>query len=281
MGIAEQRPGDSQGHTILIVDDNPANLEVIGEYLLNAGLRIMTTRTGETGLKLARQDQPDLILLDVMLPGIDGFETCRRLKADERTQAIPIMFLTVITRTEDKIKGFAVGSVDYIAKPFQQEEVLARIQMHLLLRRLQTNLEAQVQERTLELEEANTRLKAEIAEREQAEVALRKINRMFRILSDCNQAVIHSTEETALLPEICRIIADRGGYPFVWVGLAEQQDAATMRPVAYAGHETDFLTTVIQTWTDSEQHWEPTSTAMRSGDLCLVSTIQADPHFEL
>ncbi|HNT76809.1 MAG TPA: response regulator [Anaerolineae bacterium] len=129
-----------QGHTILVVDDNAANLEVVGEYLVKCGLQVMVARTGEAGLALAQQHRPDLILLDVMLPGIDGFETCRRLKTTEHTQEIPVIFMTIVTQVEDKVQGFQVGGVDYITKPFQREEVLARVATHLKIRDLTRSL---------------------------------------------------------------------------------------------------------------------------------------------
>jgi DNA-binding response OmpR family regulator len=172
---------DAQNHVILIVDDNPANLSVVVDYLASHSFHIMVARDGETGLRLAQQDYPDLILLDVLLPGIDGFEVCRRLKADEQTRNIPVIFMTIVTKTEDKVRGFEVGGVDYITKPFQHEEVLARVTTHLRLRELtqeveaaKESLERRVAERTAELSQANVRLEEEIAERKQAEEALQK-----------------------------------------------------------------------------------------------------------
>jgi DNA-binding response OmpR family regulator len=144
-------------HTILIIDDEPVNLAVIVDCLANYGLQIKVARNGETGLELARRDPIDLILLDVKLPCIDGLETCRRLKADERTRAIPVLFMTVMTKVEDKIKGFDVGGVDYITKPFQEKELLARVTTHLRLRELTESLEQQVQRRTQELNKAEER----------------------------------------------------------------------------------------------------------------------------
>lgn len=179
-----KKPGDAvdaQTHTILLIDDNPANLSVAVDYLADHGFQIMVARDGETGLQLARQEQPDLILLDVRLPGIDGFEVCRRLKADERTQEIPVIFMTVITKAEDKVRGFAAGGVDYITKPFQHEEVLARVTTHLRLRELTRrleeangNLERRVEKRTAALTQANQELQAEIAERIRVEEALKR-----------------------------------------------------------------------------------------------------------
>ncbi|MBD2578029.1 response regulator [Oscillatoria sp. FACHB-1406] len=140
----------SQGR-ILVVDDTPANLEVIGEMLAEVGYTIATAIDGERALKRVQTHPPELILLDVQMPGIDGFETCRRLKADPKTADIPIIFITALSDTDSKVKGFAVGAVDYIAKPFQEQEVLARIKTHLQLQQLKQHLEEQVEERTLAL----------------------------------------------------------------------------------------------------------------------------------
>ncbi len=132
-----------QTQKILVVDDNTTNLGVISEYLEGCGFEVMTTRDGEDGIQVAHMGEPDLILLDVMMPGIDGFETCRRLQADEATKDIPVIFMTALTEVDYKVKGFAVGGVDYITKPLQEEEVVARVRMHLQLRAQQQKLEQQ------------------------------------------------------------------------------------------------------------------------------------------
>ena len=120
-----------QGYTLLIVDDNPTNLGVLTDYLEEQGFEILSADDGYAGLEIAQFVQPNMILLDVMMPGMDGFETCRRLKADNKTQDIPVIFMTALDSTKDKVNGFKVGGVDYVTKPVQQEEVLARISTHL------------------------------------------------------------------------------------------------------------------------------------------------------
>lgn len=130
--------------TILIVDDTPANLGVLVETLGAAGYQLMVAEDGEEALAQTAQTQPDLILLDVMMPGIDGFETCRRLKARAETRDVPVLFMTALSETADKVKAFAAGGVDYITKPIEHEEALARIRTHLSLRRLQRELQEQV-----------------------------------------------------------------------------------------------------------------------------------------
>jgi len=138
-------------YTILIVDDNPTNIGVLTDYLKADGFTILSARDGETGLKRAAYALPDIILLDVMMPGIDGFEACRQLKSNPKTQAIPVIFMTALANVEDKVKGFQAGAVDYVTKPIQQEEVLARVTTHLRLRDLTTEL----QEKNRQLEELN------------------------------------------------------------------------------------------------------------------------------
>ncbi len=143
-----------QENLILVVDDTPANLEVISELLTEAGFEIATAIDGERALKLLQYNSPDLILLDVMMPGIDGFETCRRLKDNPDTQDIPVIFMTAIADIDHKLKAFRLGAVDYITKPFQEDEVLARVTTHIKLRSLTKNLENKIQQRTTQLSQA-------------------------------------------------------------------------------------------------------------------------------
>jgi len=126
--------------TILLVDDDPTNLQILLNDLNEPGYKLLISSSGEQALQQVRYVHPDLILLDVMMPGIGGFETCRRLKADDTTKDIPVIFVTALTETADKVKGFAVGGVDYVTKPFQHEEVLARVNAHLTIRCQQQQL---------------------------------------------------------------------------------------------------------------------------------------------
>ena len=143
---------------ILIVDDMPLNLSVVVDYLEEFGFGIRIARSGESALQRIQYDQPDLVLLDVLMSGIDGFETCRRLKADPKTRDIPIIFMTALASPEDKVRGFEVGAVDYVTKPLSHEEVLARITTHLRLRELTLSL----QEQTRQLEERTSIEKARL-----------------------------------------------------------------------------------------------------------------------
>ena len=155
---------DLTNATVLIVDDVPANLNVLYNALESEKYKILAAPNGEVALKNAQRTIPDLILLDIMMPGIDGFEACRRLKADKSTADIPIIFITARSETESIVEGFQIGGVDYIIKPFQHEEVRARVRTHLTIKRLQDGLR-EVNDR---LREANKKIEAQkkVAEQE-------------------------------------------------------------------------------------------------------------------
>ncbi len=177
---------DQPKGVILIVDDTPTNLEVLFEVLKSNGFKVLVAIDGESAIAQVEYAQPDIILLDVLMPDIDGFEACRRLKVNEATQDIPIIFMTALSDTVDKVKGFGLGAVDYITKPLQHEEVLVRVTTHLTLRNLQrelerTNdvLEQRVAERTAELARANASLKEEVSERKRAYIELDKTNQAY------------------------------------------------------------------------------------------------------
>ncbi|BAY33545.1 response regulator receiver sensor signal transduction histidine kinase [Nostoc carneum NIES-2107] len=143
---------------ILIVDDNPTNLSVLSAALSSAGFKFRVAVNGESAIAQVERNPPELILLDVQMPGIDGFETCRRLKANPDSQNIPIIFTTALADIDSKTKGFSLGAVDYIPKPFSQEEVIARVRVHLQLKRLTESLERQLSDRTIALQQAQIQL---------------------------------------------------------------------------------------------------------------------------
>ncbi len=139
---------------ILLVDDTPKNLQVMATILTNARYRITIAKSAARALQILDNVTPDLILLDIMMPEMDGFELCRRLKTSETTREIPVIFLTIKAETEDIVKGFQSGGVDYITKPFNKTELLARVQNHLELKRSKEELK----ERSIEIEDKNRRL---------------------------------------------------------------------------------------------------------------------------
>ncbi|MBD0308266.1 MAG: response regulator, partial [Microcoleus sp. T1-bin1] len=135
--------GNPKGGVILIVDDTPTNLGMLCDFLTDSGFEVLVAIDGESAIEQAVYAQPNLILLDVLLPGIDGFETCRRLIANQSTLDIAVIFLSALGETADKVRGFKVGAVDYVTKPIQPEEVLARITNHLTIQNLQNQLQKQ------------------------------------------------------------------------------------------------------------------------------------------
>lgn len=200
--------------TILLVDDTPANLGVVVETLEGQGYRVLIAQDGEEGLQRATYVKPELILLDVMLPGMDGFEVCRCLKSDAATADIPVIFLTSLAEPEHTIAGFRAGGVDYVTKPIQIEELAARVGTHLNLRAMRrqlmsqnvelsahrAELEQRVERRTAELTAANNRLRTEIEERKQIQERLAQVD----------FALDHVSEAAYLIDEngrFCRVNA--------------------------------------------------------------------------
>jgi|APCry1669193181_1035450.scaffolds.fasta_scaffold02299_3 CheY-like chemotaxis protein len=158
-------PATQPAASILVVDDTPANLQLFGSLLHKCGYGVRVALSGSLALQAARLLPPDLILLDVRMPKMDGYEVCRQLKADPRLRDIPVIFVSAHGETEEKVRAFKVGGVDYVTKPFQTEEIEARVGTHLELHRLQqevrrhnTRLEELVRERTRQLAESNARL---------------------------------------------------------------------------------------------------------------------------
>ncbi|HEX5337736.1 MAG TPA: EAL domain-containing protein [Gallionella sp.] len=183
---------DRHPGTILLVDDSPVNLGVIAESLEVDGYDVLVALDGDEALQRVEIARPDLILLDVMMPGMDGYEVCRRLKSQEHTRDIPVIFMTSLGCLEDRVKGFEAGAVDYVTKPLQVEETRARVCTHLKLRVLQQRLEAK-----------NTKLQAELAERKHAEQRLKQA-------LEFSESIINAIPD--LLFEL-----DRGGkYHNVW-----------------------------------------------------------------
>lgn len=168
----------TQSGLILIVDDNTNNLRVLFNLLKKSGFRVLVATDGKNALDKVNQTYPDLILLDVMMPELSGFEVCRQLQANPNTQEIPVIFMTALSENEDKVKGLKLGAVDYITKPFYQEEVLSRIQLHLKLRSLTQNLR-----------EKNKQLHKEVQARLLAETQLKHLN------EDLENRVLERTEQ--------------------------------------------------------------------------------------
>lgn len=164
--------------TILVVDDNPTNLEVLDRALTQAGYKVRIEAEGLNVMKQASLSIPDLILLDIMLPDLSGFEVCQQLKADPLTKSIPVIFMTAMADTVDKIKGLNLGAVDYITKPFQKQELLARVRGHLHLRQLTKTLEIQNQQLIEMKNELENRVAERTAELSQALEKEKEVNQL-------------------------------------------------------------------------------------------------------
>ena len=176
-------PLDPKPPTILVVDDVPANLAVLHHTLYQSGYEVRVEVDGSQVIDQIEVDPPDLILLDVMLPNTNGFDICQQLKANPQTAAIPIIFMTALANTTDKVKGLGLGAVDYITKPFQQQEVLARVQLQLKLAQLSQDLaernqalQALTDELELRVQQRMSQLSASMEQLQQTQQQLEQAN---------------------------------------------------------------------------------------------------------
>jgi diguanylate cyclase (GGDEF)-like protein len=191
--------------TILLVDDSTDNLLILSQMLSSHGYQIRPAITGEIALKAIRENLPDLVLLDIKMPGMDGYEVCQRLKTSEQTRDIPVVFMSALHDMESKVEAFRCGGVDYVTKPFQIEEVLARVETHLNLRNMQKSLQAQ-----------NVHLQQEITERKRIEQVLWQYNRDLALFHDFNKLLqaCRAEEDTyPIMANLCdRLFPSDSGY---------------------------------------------------------------------
>ena len=179
---------------ILMVDDTPANLGVLSEFLGDDGYEVLVAEDGESALERANYAHPDLILLDVVMPQMDGFDTCRRLKEHEATKNIPIIFMTALSDTVSKVKGFELGAVDYITKPFQQEEARARVSLHLNLLHTQRTLQIQ-----------NRQLQEEIDAHKRTKATVKYLDDELKSAQDFGEIIGQSSSLRALLEQVTQM----------------------------------------------------------------------------
>jgi DNA-binding NtrC family response regulator len=189
---------------ILIVDDEIYNLKLLAEFLGQAGYQVRTGERPQLAIKSAMAQPPSLILLDVRMPGMDGFEVCKRLKQDERTRDIPIIFISALQEVQDRVQGFEAGGVDFITKPFQEEEVLARVRTHMELRNMQLHLADLVEKRTAEIkklkdqiEQENIYLRQEIEVKHKHAEIIGNCELVRKMLSEAEQ--VAKTDSTVLI----------------------------------------------------------------------------------
>jgi len=200
--------------TILVVDDELLNLKVMLSFLESYKFQIRVANSGERALKALEAQLPDLILLDVMMPGMNGFETCRRIKANAATADVPVIFMTVLDRVEDKVAGFEAGGVDYITKPFEKVEVLSRLRTHLKLRKQQQKLnqafielqkqsetlEQQVQDRTFSLQESNRQMSQQRQEIQEKNIALKVVLDQHRHIQQSHEDLVATQLKQLVYP---------------------------------------------------------------------------------
>ena len=179
---------------ILMVDDTPANLGVLSEFLGDDGYEVLVAEDGESAIGRASYAHPDLILLDVVMPEMDGFATCRRLKEHEETKHIPIIFMTALSDTENKVKGFELGAVDYITKPFQQEEARARVSLHLKLLHAQRMLQRQ-----------NKELQEEIVAHKRTQAKVQYLDAELKSAQDFGEIIGQSTSLRTVLEQVTQM----------------------------------------------------------------------------
>ncbi|MCP4693071.1 MAG: response regulator, partial [Desulfobacterales bacterium] len=212
--------------TILVVDDTPAVINMVLSALEEEGCLVMVATNGKQALERVEMLKPDLILMDILMPGMDGYETCRRFKRSEKTADIPVIFMSALHDTPDKVKGFRIGAVDYITKPIEIEELKVRVNTHLTIGRLQTRLR-----------DVNASLEEQVRTRTRE---LQKVNRMLKMLSASNQSLVRCENEKSFLDEVCRVIVEIGGRPLVWIGLAGRGADKSVRPAAWRGFKEGY-----------------------------------------
>jgi PAS domain S-box-containing protein len=189
-GGARKEENEMKPGAILVVDDTPASLAMLTHTLAAEGYEVRPADSGKLALTSVFRRKPDLILLDIRMPLMDGYEVCRRLKARRQTRDIPVIFLSALNESEERVKGLKLGAVDFVSKPCQKEELKARIATHLELSRLRLRLAETVAARTAKLTGANERLQRELAERARAEQALRESEIRFRTMADHAPVVV-------------------------------------------------------------------------------------------
>ncbi len=277
--------------TILIVDDNPGNLNVLFDYLAEFGFRVLVAQDGVRAFQILENEQPVLILLDVMLPNIDGFEMCRRLKQDDRWKTIPVIFMTVSDDMTHKIQGFEAGGVDYITKPFQIEEVIARVKTHLTIRKLQATLQQRMElleqevnerkraeqelekyrdhlevlfaERTATLVTTNERLKTEIAQRREIEETLHQKLDELSALYTASQVFLDQIDVNTTLSDVCQLVVEGFEMTIAWAGVVEE-DTENLRLMASYGADEQDLRRFLEAWDTHYPHQSPVQQALRT-----------------
>jgi PAS domain S-box-containing protein len=234
---------------ILVVDDTNQNLWLLNKILTHCGYTVRMAQNGCEALKSAQEKQPDLILMDVRMPEMDGFEACRQLKADERTRKIPVIFISALEDPKDKVAAFDAGGVDYVTKPFEAAEVLSRVNTHLNLSNLQKQLELRVTQRTEQLE---------------------KSNRSLRLLSQINQLLVRAEKEDEFLQGVCKAVVDIGQFPICCLHIPHHKDRRSQTIVQYTSAWPDPS---LGQWFNSTSEIWPLFQAFTTGQILVIQDL--------
>ena len=249
--------------TVLIVDDNPMNLGILSSYLKGSGYRIIVARTGEKAIDKAQQEQPDIVLLDVMMPGMDGYDTCRRLKSDEATKDIPVIFMTAMSEARDKVRGFQAGAVDFVTKPLHHEEVVARVSTHVNIRNLAKDLQAQ-----------NIHLKQLTDELQAANSTLFKRNIQLETSSELGQQLTSILELDELLVNVVRLIQSKFDYYFVSIWLLTDPEEGLILQAGAGAVDSSVVDGLQISPADAEK---AIVQVCRRAESCLIENVPAEP----
>lgn len=272
---------------ILIIDDSPLTINILKNNLLNHGYYPYIATSAQKGIARAELISPDLILLDVVLPDGSGIDLCQKIKSNPTTTNIPVIFMTGLPSKQDQIRGFQAGGVDFLTKPLDIDEVLLRINNYLAIKKMQNelkiqnekllqeifqrkkaeqeikllneHLEASVADRTKKLQETNQQLQDAIEKHQQIELMLRKVNQSYKALSECNQAIIRSSDEQDLLNQICQIIVKNCNFKISWIGFLNNHSHQKIRPVASYGLTPDELIEISNDFSISLKEQSDTS----------------------
>ncbi|MCP4108003.1 MAG: response regulator [Desulfobacteraceae bacterium] len=247
-----QQRADKSEAKILIVDDKPENLRLLTGILKEKGYTVRQLRNGDMVMSSVLTAPPDLILLDILMPETDGYEVCRQLKAKEQTRDIPVIFISALDEAANKVKAFSVGGIDYIAKPFQEEEVLARIKTHLALKNMQKRLE-----------EKNFQLQEEIDERKRAEEKLRKLSRAVE--QSASSVVI--TDIDGIIEYVNPAFSEITGYSY------EEAIGNSLHILKSGKHPPDFYREIRQTLSSGNVWQGEVINRRKSGELYWESAV--------
>lgn len=249
---------------ILTIDDIEDNL-IIQSVILTRYIpdcTVITATSGEEGIEKAIEELPDTILLDIMMPGLDGFEVCRRLKSIEETRSIPVIMLTGVRMdTRNRVKGLDVGADAFLTKPVEAIELVAQVNVMLRIK----NAEAELRQ-----------------EKEHLESVVRKRTRALQTLSHCSRALVHSESELEFVQDICRIVVEQGQYRMAWVGFADDDEDKTIHTIAYWGDKDWYqsLTKTRLTWKEEDIGLGPVGAAIRTGKPSVIHDLKKDGFFQ-